>query len=151
MSIKYRNLLSPIKVGNVVFKNRLTASPSRPHFIQGPEPYPTEGTITHYANKAKNGAALVTCGGVGMPHVVPDNELESFSAETIVPGDFDIYDAQCQNYLLQLSEAIHFYGAKASMQIGGYVPVKYDVSTGIPSVDVGRNTPRVGEKYPPTC
>ena len=35
------------------------------------------------------------------------------------------------------------------MQIGGYVPVKYDVSTGIPSLDiVGVSTPRVGKEIP---
>jgi 2,4-dienoyl-CoA reductase-like NADH-dependent reductase (Old Yellow Enzyme family)/thioredoxin reductase len=137
-----------MKVGNIVFKNRLIASRSFPIFIQGSEPYPTEALITHYANKAKNGAALVTCGGVGMPHFIPDEELTSFSSERILPGSFDIYDAHCQRYLSQLTEAIHFYGAKTSMQIGGYVPVKYDVSTGIPSIDVGISTPRVGEEIP---
>ena len=42
MSQNYPHLLSPIKVGNIVFKNRLTATPSKPQFIQGLEPYPTE-------------------------------------------------------------------------------------------------------------
>ena len=37
MSKKYQNLLSPIKVGNVVFKNRMLVAPSKPFFIQGPE------------------------------------------------------------------------------------------------------------------
>jgi 2,4-dienoyl-CoA reductase-like NADH-dependent reductase (Old Yellow Enzyme family)/thioredoxin reductase len=116
--------------------------------IQGSETYPTEALITHYANKAKNGAALVTCGGVGLLHnIVPDEELASFSAKRILPGSFDIDDVQCQRYLAQLTEAIHFYGSKASMQIGGYVPVKYDVSTGIPSIDLGVGT-RVGEEIP---
>ncbi len=55
MSKKYQHLLSPIKVGNFVFKNRLIASASKPHLIQGSEPYPTEALITHYANKAKDG------------------------------------------------------------------------------------------------
>ena len=64
MPKKYKNLLSPIKVGNIVFRNRLTAAPSKPHFLQGPEPYPTEAVITHFAKKAKNGAALVTAQGV---------------------------------------------------------------------------------------
>ena len=63
MVSKYPNLLSPLKVGNVVLRNKLTALVSKPHFIQGPEPYPTEGLITHFANKAKNGAAMVTCQG----------------------------------------------------------------------------------------
>ena len=149
MSKKYQNLLSPIKVGNIVFRNRLTASRSSPHFIQGSETYPTEALITHYANKAKNGAALVTCSGVGMPHVIPDDEVESFSSNTILPDSFDIYDTHCQIYLSQLTEAIHFYGARASMQIGGDVSLNYDVSTGIPTIDVGMNTPRVGEEIPP--
>jgi len=149
MSEKYQNLLSPAKVGNVVFRNRLTAARSSPRFVQGSESYPTEALITHYANKAKNGAAMVTCGGVGMPHNIPANEVESFSAETILPGSFNIYEANCQNYLSQLADAIHFYGAKASMQIGGYVPAKYDVSSGIPFLAPLPGTiPRVGEEVP---
>jgi 2,4-dienoyl-CoA reductase-like NADH-dependent reductase (Old Yellow Enzyme family)/thioredoxin reductase len=149
MSKKYQNLLSPTHVGNTLFRNRLIASRSSPRFIQGSETYPTEALITHYANKAKNGAALVTCGGVGMPHVIPDEAVETYSANTILPDTFDIYDSHCQTYLSHLTEAIHFYGARASMQIGGYVPLKYDVSTGIPTVDVGMNTPRAGEEIPP--
>jgi 2,4-dienoyl-CoA reductase-like NADH-dependent reductase (Old Yellow Enzyme family)/thioredoxin reductase len=31
--------------------------------------------------------------------------------------DFDLYDASSQNYLLQLADAIHFYGALASMSM----------------------------------
>ncbi len=149
MSKKYQNLLLPIKVGNIVFRNRLTASRSSPRFVQGSENYPTEALITHYANKARNGAAMVTCGGVGMPHNVPDKYLATFNSKTILPGDFDIDDEHCQTYLSQLAEAIHFYGAKASMQIGGYVPVKYDVSTGIPNIaPTSSVTPRVGEEIP---
>lgn len=148
MSKKYPHLLSPIKVGNVVFKNRLTASRSSPRFVQGDEAYPTEATITSYANKAKNGAAMVTCSGVGMPHVIPDEAVASYSAKTILPDSYDIDSDSCQRYLSQLTEAIHFYGGKACMQIGGYVPLHYDVSTGIPTVDVGMNTPRVGKEIP---
>jgi 2,4-dienoyl-CoA reductase-like NADH-dependent reductase (Old Yellow Enzyme family)/NADPH-dependent 2,4-dienoyl-CoA reductase/sulfur reductase-like enzyme len=149
MTKKYQNLLSPIRLGDIFFRNRLVASRSNPLFIQGSEGYPTEALIAHYTSKAKNGAALVTCGGVGMPHAIPDDKVGSFSADTILPGSFHIYDHNCQIYLSQLTQAIHFYGAKASMQIGGYVPLKYDVSTGIPSVAVlGINTPRVGEEIP---
>ena len=54
--------------------------------------------------------------------------------DTILPGVFNIDDLTCQYYLSQLAEAIHFYGGKACMQIGGYVPVKYDVSPGCPSI-----------------
>ena len=78
MSRKYEHLLSPIKIGNVVFKNRLTAARSSPMMLQGTELYPTESTIMSYANKARNGAAMVTCGGVGMPHMVADDMVRHF-------------------------------------------------------------------------
>jgi 2,4-dienoyl-CoA reductase-like NADH-dependent reductase (Old Yellow Enzyme family)/NADPH-dependent 2,4-dienoyl-CoA reductase/sulfur reductase-like enzyme len=163
MSKKYQNLLSPIKVGNVVFKNRLIASPSTPYFIQGPEPYPADSVITHYANKAKNGAALVTCTG-NPPRVVSDEDplqlrlahRSDFNPERawiIWAGhrpSYDTWDGRCQNYFSQLTEAIHFYGAKASMQIVTNVPPQYDVSTGIPShVAYGDGSiSTVGEEIP---
>jgi 2,4-dienoyl-CoA reductase-like NADH-dependent reductase (Old Yellow Enzyme family)/thioredoxin reductase len=143
MSKKYQNMLSPIKVGNIVFKNRLIASRSSPIFVQGNETYPTEATITHYANKARNGVAVVTCSGVGLPHHIPDEELESLTPERVLPGSFDTSDETCRRYLSQLADAIHFYGAKASMQIGGFVPPRYDVSAGVP--DMGGRT---GEEIP---
>ena len=59
MSIRYPHLLSPVQVGNVLFKNRMEATAATPHFIQGTEPYPTEKWITMMANRAKNGAAGV--------------------------------------------------------------------------------------------
>ena len=155
MPKKYEKLLSPIKVGNIVFRNRLTASRSSPRFSQGSETYPTEALITHYANKAKNGAAMVTCGGVGMPHVIPETRLPLFSPDAhdlARPGSFDIYTSDCQRRLSDLTEAIHFYGAKASMQIGGYVPVKYDVSSGVPSESPFEAAPLGwAKRFPRTC
>lgn len=146
MSKKYPHLLSPMKVGNTVFKNRLIAARSSANLSA--VPYPTEALITNYAVRARNGAAMVTAGGVGMPHFIPDKALKTFSADTILPGTFDINDPHCQRRLSQLTDAVHFYGAKVSMQLNAYVPIKYDVSTGIPSVDAGLNTPRVGKEIP---
>ncbi|MFC2045135.1 FAD-dependent oxidoreductase [Chloroflexota bacterium] len=152
MPEKYINLLSPIKVGNTVFRNRLTASPSKPHFLQGPEPYPTEAVLAHFANKAKNGAAIVTCSGVS-GHFTFEEKPEKYVPTRAMCGHFDsfnIYDPHCQHMLSQMSEAVHFYGAKASMEIGAEVPIQYDVSTGIPSIavfgDGGIST--VGEEIP---
>ncbi len=117
----------------------MTAAPSKPHFLQGPEPYPTESVISHFANKAKNGAALVTCGGVGTPHFTFKTAPGKYAPSRQMRGHFDAYDPfdpHCQHMLSQLSEAIHFYGAKASMVIGGDIPPQYDVSAGIPSLAV---------------
>ena len=60
MELKYSALLSPIKIGNMVLRNRMLSSASTPHFLQGTEKNPTEKVIQHFANRAKNGAALVT-------------------------------------------------------------------------------------------
>jgi 2,4-dienoyl-CoA reductase-like NADH-dependent reductase (Old Yellow Enzyme family)/thioredoxin reductase len=126
MHNRYPNLLSPLKVGNAVLKNRMTASPSRPHFIQGPEQYPSDGLISHYAKKAKNGAALVTCNGYS-PMPMPDHSHDQI---------LDIYNGQCQHYIAQMVEAIHFYGSMASLFIVPGFPRGYDVSSGIPSVAI---------------
>ena len=112
MSVKYPHVLSPLVVRGHVLKNRLEVSNSLPHFLQGNEPFPAESVITHYANKAKAGAAIVTCMGIN-----------NFSRDMTVPmeadfthfPDFDLYNPACQNYLLQLADAIHYHGSVACM------------------------------------
>ena len=109
---KYPHVLSPLVVRGHVLKNRLEVSNSLPHFLQGNEPFPAESVITHYANKAKAGAAIVTCMGIN-----------NFSRDMIVPmeadfthfPDFDLYTPACQNYLMQMADAIHYHGAVACM------------------------------------
>jgi len=103
----YPNLLSPFRVGNVTFRNRMFTAPMGLHALQGGELYPTEAIITHYANKARGGAAVVTCSGTGAYPVTPDKDHMAY----------DIYIGHSQHYLAQLADAIHFYGAKASMEI----------------------------------
>lgn len=107
MVSRYPNLLSPFKVGNVVFRNRMFTAPMGLHALQGGELYPTDAIITHYANKAKGGAAVVTCSGTGAYPVTPDKDHMAY----------DLYIGHSQHYLAQLADAIHFYGAKASMEI----------------------------------
>lgn len=107
MESRYVHLLSPFKVGNVVFRNRMFTAPMGLHALQGGELYPTEAIITHYANKAKGGAAVVTCSGTGAYPVTPDKDHMAY----------DLYIGHSQHYLAQLADAIHFYGAKASMEI----------------------------------
>ena len=60
MKPKYSHILSPIKVGNVVLKDRLISGNALPHFLQGPETFPNEQVIDHVIACAKNGAAVVT-------------------------------------------------------------------------------------------
>jgi 2,4-dienoyl-CoA reductase-like NADH-dependent reductase (Old Yellow Enzyme family)/thioredoxin reductase len=110
--MNYPNLLKPIVIRNKVIKNRMISANSLPHFLQGPETYPAEPIITHYANRAKSGAAIVTCMGIN-----DFNEDKHMPMNTDGPHfpDFHLYDSQSQNYLLQLAEAIHFHGSIACM------------------------------------
>ena len=122
MENKFEHLLSPIKIGNVVLRNRMHAAPGRPHFAQGPEPWPTDNIIAHWANKAKAGAAVVTCTGgmaLGKPFSVRGRGTASMKGHFL---NFDILDSQVQHYVSQLAEAIHFNGARASMMYSsGYL------------------------------
>ena len=112
MKSAYPHLLSPLVIRGKVIKNRMESANSLPHFLQGPERYPADSVIAHYANRAKSGAAIVTCMGIN-----------DFNADKHMPmemdgphfPDFDLYNPQCQNYLLQLADAIHYYGAQACM------------------------------------
>lgn len=122
MTLKYNHLLSPIKVGNVVLRNRLIATPSNPHFVQGPEKWPTEALITHYGNKAKAGAAIVTCKG-NNPVKTKDPHSQSL----------DITNGAHQHYFAQIAEAVHYYGAKASYLVLPPMDIVegYDCSDGV--------------------
>lgn len=118
MTHRYHNLLSPVTVGSSIMKNRFICSPGTPHFLQGVEPWPTEKIIAHFANAAKNGAAVVTI------------NQTSFGPESVfdMPGDlidnvprhfvrFDMEELNCHTYMCQLIDAIHFYGARAAINI----------------------------------
>jgi 2,4-dienoyl-CoA reductase-like NADH-dependent reductase (Old Yellow Enzyme family)/thioredoxin reductase len=123
MNTMYPHLLAPITVGNTIFRNRFFTAPISLHSIQAGEPFPTEAAITHFANKAKGGAACVTCVGVSLFPYVLDSEH----------AVWDVYQKSNVNYLAQLADRIHFYGAKASMELGvsGVVGGEYGASEGI--------------------
>lgn len=119
---KYKHLLSPIIIGDNILKNRMFASKAFPHFLQGPETFPTETVIAYYANLARNGAAVVTVKGAEGPDgVYPDRT-------TLPPGDgkhialYDPDEPGVENYFSQMADAIHYYGAKASISLHGMEP-----------------------------
>ena len=107
MSHPYEHVLTPLRIGNVVLRNRLFSAPMGLHCLQGGEPYPTPAIIAHYAQKARGGAAVVTCSGTRAYSTPSDGSHISY----------DLYSGEGQHYLSQMADAIHFYGAKASMEI----------------------------------
>jgi 2,4-dienoyl-CoA reductase-like NADH-dependent reductase (Old Yellow Enzyme family)/thioredoxin reductase len=105
---KYCHLLAPIKIGSVVLKNRMMQTPSFPRLLQGPEYFPTEQIIDHYASVAKNGCGLVCCFAGE-----PVSKRESGAGEGAHMAMWDLNDVTVQHYLAQMTDSIHFYGSKA--------------------------------------
>jgi len=52
------HLLSPLRIRNVVVKNRIMHTQSPPHCLQGPENFPADAYRNHYSNIAKNAAIV---------------------------------------------------------------------------------------------
>jgi 2,4-dienoyl-CoA reductase-like NADH-dependent reductase (Old Yellow Enzyme family)/thioredoxin reductase len=123
MSLRYAKLLSPIPVGGIVLKNRMIASSSFPHFVQGRETYPTDRTIAHFANKAKNGAAAVTVSNIIV------GEHHTMGAKYGHP-QLELFDDNAQIYFSKLTEAIHFYESYAIQGLMQPDTGDYDVSNG---------------------
>ena len=103
--MQYQNVLSPIRVGKHVFRNRLIVSPTRISALHSAAKIPTEEAMTFWGNRAKTGVGLVTVTGVA---VDPDWE-----------DRWDVRIRQARDRLTTMVERIHFYGAKASMQLTG--------------------------------
>lgn len=122
MSLKYEKLLSPIKINNVVLRNRLISTASNPHFVQATEKWPTEALISHYANKAKNGAAVVTCKG--------NNPVKNSDPHSLT---LDINNGAHQHMFAQVADMVHYYGAKASYLVLPDMNIVkgYDASDGV--------------------
>lgn len=129
-SNRYSHLLSPLKIGNVILKNRMMHTQSLPHFFQGPETFPSDQIISHYAGVARNGAAIVT---VWEADLTPLNDGTLATRKGVV-GDhghmpmWDAADPSVQNYLAQLTDAIHFYDSMASISIRISAPKGYTIS-----------------------
>ena len=122
MSKRYKHMISPFQLPNgVILRNRMIAPPSEPHYIQAAENFPSEGLIMHYARRAQNGAAIVTCDGCYMSQDPSGHHME-----------WDVRNEGAQHYMTQLADAVHFYGAKANTVIMPIMPMGYDVSANAP-------------------
>lgn len=124
MSEAFSMMLQPYQLPNgVVLKSRLESAPSGLHFMQGPEPYPNDAAILHYAKRAENGAALVAISGL----------MANKNYNKGHDRSYDLSDGHNHHYLALMSEAIHGYDSRvlARTDINQFIDRKYDVSTGI--------------------
>lgn len=115
---KYSHLLSPVRIGHVILKNRMISTNSMPHYLMGPEEYPPDSVIAHFVDLAKNGAALLT-----FPEYLSQKDMP-FRSD--VPY-LNIQPYDNQNYFAQLADAVHFCGSKLSISLVPMLPEGYCV------------------------
>ena len=120
----YPNLLSPKKVGNILFKNRIFTAPTGVHALQNGELSFQESVITHFGNRARGGPAMVTCTGV---QINPDMKSDG-SHLHINP-----YTTAGLRSLYEMAARVHHFGAVASMQLSDqfFYDRYYAVSPGL--------------------
>ncbi len=126
MDFRYKHLLSPIRIGKYIVKNRLEATNALPHFINGPETWPGPDMITYYGDLAKNGPGIVSF----MPHYGEQSQRGIPVADICRFPIYDAKDPSVDNYVSQIAEVIRFYGA---IPAAGHRPMEfpgYDVVTG---------------------
>jgi 2,4-dienoyl-CoA reductase-like NADH-dependent reductase (Old Yellow Enzyme family)/thioredoxin reductase len=141
-SLKYPHLLSPMKIGNHVLKNRIIGTPGTAHLLIGPDLSPDETIITHYANTARKGASVVILSQFVDIHPVYEEDVIKLRGQHPNPinpdrgtdaGHWPVWDlanAGNQNLLSQLTEAVHFYGALCLWKPSMRMPGGYDVTGG---------------------
>ena len=119
MHAKYPNLFTPIALGKggLVFKNRIWTAPTGTHLLSAGEPYPNEATVAHYREKARGGAACITFSCQNMDRLGLVGETHS---------DSDIFNARYHNYWARLTNAVHFFGARVSLELLAFSRQGYD-------------------------
>ena len=112
MTTGFPNLTAPLRVRNTLFKNRFFVAPHGMHTIQMDEEYPTEALLRYYIEKARGGAACVTLSGFNKNDPDPKDQLH------IRLSWRGLQNGLTQRAYRQFVDAMHYYGAVASAQMG---------------------------------
>jgi 2,4-dienoyl-CoA reductase-like NADH-dependent reductase (Old Yellow Enzyme family)/NADPH-dependent 2,4-dienoyl-CoA reductase/sulfur reductase-like enzyme len=104
--IRYKNVFSPFRFGNVEVKNRIEVAPAIP-CLATPDGFVTRELIEYYKSLARGGAGIVTIGDTAIDfEYAKDHEHQlNLGDDRVVAG------------LSALVEDIHRYGAKASIEL----------------------------------
>ncbi len=137
---KYPHIFSPLKIGNVTFKNRIFSAPATAHLLQAQEEYPTPTTIAYYANKAKGGTASITVGAMVMDRHAPQDMIHM---------NMTVNKLQYHRYWNQLTSAIHYYGAKAALEFLAFEYHDLDEKGHLISYSINGEIGPEGEYMPP--
>jgi 2,4-dienoyl-CoA reductase-like NADH-dependent reductase (Old Yellow Enzyme family)/thioredoxin reductase len=124
MSRKYKHITAPLKIGNVILQSRFLSANALPHFLQGPELYPSDAVVDYLVGLARNGAAIVTIGDW-----TDLTQRQGFGDGCHFPM-WDTRDPALENTLTLMVDQIHFYGAKVAAATHLPAPAGYGVYDG---------------------
>lgn len=105
-NMKYPNLFAPLKLGNVVLRNRIISAPQGFLHLDA-ESLPTQAAAAFYEEKARGGAAVVT---IGEGYVDSVHGID-------IPKGIHLDTDDCIGGIALLADAITKHGAIASMEL----------------------------------
>lgn len=100
------NVFSPLRIGQIEIKNRIEIAPAIP-CLASPDGFVTRELVEYYKNLARGGAGIVTIGDTPI-----DFEYAKDHEHALNLGDDRVIAG-----LSTLVEAIHRFGAKASIEL----------------------------------
>lgn len=108
----YSYSFSPLKIGNVIIRNRYALAPMGTSSMNGPRGEYTDNTIEYYLERARGGFGLIVTGSI-----IVDMEAQKpdLIAGPIPPA---YAPSVWRESACRLTERIHAYGTKIFMQIG---------------------------------
>ena len=108
---KCPHLLSPLRIRNVMLKNRIMHTVSPNYLMQGPENYPSDLWRSHYSNMARNAAivSISTCFGT-YPKTYPAKGDSNYRWTRISNDKWEDIPPT-QNYIDRMIEDIHCEGS----------------------------------------
>lgn len=125
---QFWKITQPLTIGNVILKSHIYSSCALPHYLQGPETYPSDAMMAFFSSVAKNGAAMIPldeCGGY------PEMRFQGGGMPDAAHMPmFDMRDPSVQNKLSELAEELHFLGTKLLLKTELTYPEGYSLHGG---------------------
>ncbi|MFA0816137.1 MAG: NAD(P)/FAD-dependent oxidoreductase [Anaerofustis sp.] len=103
---EFSRVMQPLKIGPLTSRNRIEVAPAEP-FLPGIDGYVTDQFIAYTAAMARGGAGIVTIGDS------PINEAYASHSKYVI----NLSDNYVEHGLFSLTDAIHRYGALASIEL----------------------------------
>ena len=110
--MKYENLFTPVKIGNVILKNRFAMAPMGPLGLGDSEGGWNQRGVDYYTRRAQGGTGLIITGVTFSDCEVETQSMPNCPNSTYNPVHFTRTSRE-------LTERVHAYGARIFLQMSG--------------------------------